>query len=119
MSSPDGPSPFHGEATERVARETGSPLADAGAETEKLRDLARRILDLPRGEPPSPEMVADGLTALTRLYASRHQQGERRDPFVDGRAMPATAVMIMTTAMLESVRIELFELGMWQAWSGG
>ncbi len=119
MSSSDAPSPFHGQATERVAAETGSPLADVSEETARLKALAERISGLGEGEPPPAEMVAEGITILTRLYAVRHQQGERPAPIVDGRAMPVTAVMIMTTAMLKAVNIELFELGMWQAWSSG
>ena len=118
MSSSDAASPFHGEATERIAQEIGSPLADPVAETEVLKELARQIGDLADGETPSQEIITAGLTALTKLYTVRYQQGERWDPFVDGRTMPVTSVMVMTTAMLQSVNIELFELGMWQAWSG-
>ena len=117
MSSPEDTSPFHGKATERIASEIGSPLADVDAETAKLKALAERIAALGEGESPSPEMIAEGLTSLTRLYTVHYQQGERWDPLVDGRTMPVTSVMIMTTAMLKSVNIELFELGMWQAWS--
>ncbi len=111
------PSPFHGEATERLAGEIGSPLANIADETEKLRELARQILELPDGEGPSRDMIIEGLTALTKAYTVHYQTGERWDPFVDGRTMPVTSVMIMTTAMLQSVNIELFELGMWQAWA--
>ena len=112
-------SPFHGKSVERIAQEIGDPLANVDAETQALKALAQRILDLPAGESPSPEMIQQGLSALTKLYTVRHQEGERLDPFVNGRGMPVTSVMIMTTAMLQSVKIELFELGMWQAWSGG
>ena len=119
MSSSESASPFHGLATVRVAQEIGNPLADVGEETRKLKSLARRIVELPDGETLSQEMIAEGLTALTKLYTVRHQQGERWDPFTHGRTMPVTSAMIMTTAMLQSVNIELFELGMWQAWSGG
>lgn len=112
-------SPFHGKATARIAQESGDPLADVDFETEKLKELARKILEIPDGEPLSNEMVQEGLTALTRLYTVRFQEGERWDPFVNGRGMPVTSVMIMSTAMLQAVNIELFELGMWQAWSGG
>ena len=111
-------SPFHGKATARIAQETGDPLADVDVETEKLKSLAARILELQEGEAPSPEMIQDGLAALTRLYTVRYQAGERWDPFENGRGMPVTSVMIMSTAMLQAVNIELFELGMWQAWSG-
>lgn len=128
MSSSDGPSdndpgtensPFHGKAVERIAQEIGDPLANVADETAALKALAQQILDLPDGEKPTQEMIQQGLTSLTRLYTVRFQEGERWDPFVNGRAMPVTSAMIMTTAMLQAVNIELFELGMWQAWSGG
>ena len=112
-------SPFHGKATARIAQESGDPLADVGHETEALKALARKILDLPDGETPTPEMIQEGLDALTKLYTVRFQEGERWDPFPNGRGMPVTSVMIMSTAMLQAVSIELFELGMWQAWSSG
>tara|TARA_B100000686_G_scaffold329552_1_gene390853 strand:- start:1599 stop:1976 length:378 start_codon:yes stop_codon:yes gene_type:complete len=112
-------SPFHGKAVERIAQETGDPLANVEQETQILKLLAQKIIDLPEGESPNPEMIQQGLEALTKLYTVRFQAGERWDPFVNGRGVPVTSVMIMTTAMLQAVNIELFELGMWQAWSGG
>lgn len=33
--------------------------------------------------------------------------------------VPATDVMIAVTKMLKAVQVEVFELGMWQAWTGG
>ena len=112
-------SPFHGKATARIAQETGDPLANVDHETAALKALAQKLIDLPDGEAPSQEMIQEGLDALTKLYTVRFQEGERWDPFPNGRAMPVTSVMIMTTAMLQAVNIELFELGMWQAWSSG
>ncbi|MEX2454519.1 MAG: hypothetical protein WD470_07435 [Rhodospirillaceae bacterium] len=112
-------SPFHGKSVERIAQEIGDPLANIDDETRALKALAQRILDLPEGQSPDPEMLQQGLTALTKLYTVRFQEGERFDPFTHGRTMPVTSVMIMSTAMLKAVNIELFELGMWQAWSGG
>ena len=98
--------------------EFGDLLADTGEETAKLRVFARKMLELEDGEEPPDALIQEGLTALTRLYTVKFQIGERWSPFDDDRAMPATAVMIMCTAMLRSVNVELFELGMWQAWSG-
>ena len=112
-------SPFHGKAVEKIAQEIGDPLANVDEEMKALKALAQQIIDLPEGARPSEEMIQQGLTILTKLYTVRFQEGERWDPFTNGRAMPVTSVMIMTTAMLQSVNIELFELGMWQAWSGG
>lgn len=112
-------SPFHGKAVEKIAQEIGDPLANVEEETRALKALAQQILDIPEGQSPTPEMIQQGLTALTKIYTVRHQAGERLGPFTNGRTMPVTSVMIMTTAMLKAVNIELFELGMWQAWSGG
>lgn len=96
----------------------GDLLADVSEETRALKAFAERVLALEDGEEMPPELVQQGMTALTRLYTVRFQVGERWPPFVGHQAMPATAVMIMATAMLRAVNVELFELGMWQAWSG-
>ena len=98
--------------------EFGDLLADAGEETATLQAFAEKMLQLKEGEEPPDALIQEGLTALTKLYTVKFQVGERWSPFVDDRAMPATAVMIMCTAMLRAVNVELFELGMWQAWSG-
>ena len=108
MSSPDEP----------IEDEQGDLLADVGEETAALKDFARKILALADGDEPPDALIQQGLTAMTRLYTVKFQIGERWSPFIDGRAMPATAVMIMSTAMLRAVNVELFEVGMWQAWSG-
>ncbi len=98
--------------------DAGDLLADVDEETAVLRQIARRILEAPEGEALPDEVVQQALTAMTRLYTVKFQMGERWPPFVNDREMPATAVMIMSTAMLRAVNLELFELGMWQAWSG-
>lgn len=94
-------------------------LADVDAETALLKTLARDILALGPGEEPTPEMIRAGLSALTRLYTVRCQKGEAFSPFLDGQSMPPTCVMVLATAMLKAVNLELFELGFWQAMSKG
>ena len=112
MSSSEGVTPGGG------VGDAGDLLADIGEESAVLRQLAQRILDQPEGEELPDELVQQALTAMTRLYTVKFQMGERWPPFVNDREMPATAVMIMSTAMLRAANLELFELGMWQAWSG-
>jgi hypothetical protein len=108
MSSPEPDAPIDG----------GDLLADVGEETAALRAFAEQLLALKPGEEIPKPLMQQGITAMTRLYTVRFQVGERWPPFTSGRAMPPTAVMIMSTAMLRAVNVELFELGMWQAWSG-
>jgi hypothetical protein len=109
MSSPDRPDEDG----------SGDAIADLAEETAELEGVARALIAAREAGGPIPkEVVQRGITALLKLYATRFQMGDRFSPFVDGRAMPATAVMISTTAMLRSVNIEVFELGFWQAFAG-
>ncbi len=115
MSSPDAP-----EMTpeEEIRAEGGELVADISDESRAIRAFAEQILGLEDGEEISDEMVQEGLTALVRLYTVKFQLGERWPPFAPGKPMPATSVMIMSTAMLRAVNVETFELGLWQSWSG-
>ena len=59
------------------------------------------------------------LARAVRLYAER--AAERDDAlaaFPAGAQVTATEVMVTVTAMLKAVNLQLFELGMWQTWSG-
>lgn len=110
MSSPE---PGEGE------QEYVEVLADVAEETAELRKLAREILAIPEGGELSDEQIQRGLTALAKIYTVHYQVGGRYAPFTGGRGLPPTVAMVMATQMLKAVNVELFELGMWQAWSRG
>ena len=98
--------------------EGGEVIAVIPDEEDALRAFAKRISEIPQGEPIPDEVIQQGMTALVRLYAVKFQLGERWAPFPDNNTVPATAAMIMCTAMMRAVNVEVFELGMWQSWSG-
>jgi hypothetical protein len=52
-----------------------------------------------------------------QLYAARLSDPDA-DPLPAATSLTATEVMETTTALLEAVNIQLFELGMWQTFSG-
>lgn len=62
------------------------------------------------------------LASAVKLYAERAQQHAE----ATGGALPAfgpdeataTDVMVTVSAMMKAVNLQVFELGMWQAWSG-
>jgi len=59
------------------------------------------------------------LARAVRLYAER--AAARDEPlaaFPAGAGITATDAVVTTTAILKAVNVQLFELGMWQAWSG-
>lgn len=96
----------------------GDLLADAAEEAALIKQAAAKFAALREGDEVPPELIQEMMTALVRLYTVRYQVGDRFSPFLLSRDVPATSVMIMSTAMLRAVNLELFELGMFQAWSG-
>lgn len=84
-------------------------------------DLARRIGDaVAQGAMASlsNEDLQQLMSAAVHVYAARVQGGDTFRPFPLPAGVTATDVMVTSTAMLKSVGLQLFELGMWQAWSG-
>jgi hypothetical protein len=58
------------------------------------------------------------LAALVREYARRAEDDRGFAPFPPETDITATEVMITVSAILSAAGLQLFELGMWQAWSG-
>ncbi|HEV8467841.1 MAG TPA: hypothetical protein VGQ63_22885 [Pseudolabrys sp.] len=58
------------------------------------------------------------LAKAVRLYAERAGEQDGALPAFASDAATATEVMVTVTAMLKAVNLQVFELGMWQAWSG-
>ena len=72
----------------------------------------------------SPDELSDSevqalLARAVRLYAERAAARDTPLPaFPEGTEVTATDAVVTTTAILKAVNVQLFELGMWQAWSG-
>ena len=66
---------------------------------------------------PSDSEIQDMLAEAVRLYAERAAERDGALPAFTADAVTATEVMVAVTAMLRAVNLQVFELGMWQAWS--
>ena len=72
----------------------------------------------------SPDALSDGeiqtlLARAVRLYAERVAASDAPlAAFPADAGITATDAVVTTTAILKAVNVQLFELGMWQAWSG-
>lgn len=63
--------------------------------------------------------IQDMLAKAVRLYAERAAERDSAlAAFPADAQITATDVMVTVTAMLKAVNLQVFELGMWQAWSG-
>jgi hypothetical protein len=68
---------------------------------------------------PSDAEIQAMLANAVRLYVERVADTEGGLPaFPADAQVTATDVMVTATAMLKAVKLQVFELGMWQTWSG-
>ena len=67
---------------------------------------------------PTDSEIQAMLAEAVRLYAERAAERDGGLPAFAPDAATATEVMVTVTAMLKAVNLQVFELGMWQAWSG-
>jgi hypothetical protein len=67
----------------------------------------------------SPELIQKLIAAAVRAYSAKVQAGEPFLPFhpTAGRVSP-TDVMITASSLLKAADLQVFELGMWQSYTG-
>ena len=67
----------------------------------------------------TPELVQQLLAAAIRTYSAKVQAGEQFLPFHPqaGHVSP-TDVMITASSLLKAADLQVFELGMWQSYTG-
>jgi len=65
-----------------------------------------------------PAEWADKAAELRETLIERAAECDGALPAFAPDAVTATEVMVAVTAMLKAVNLQVFELGMWQAWSG-
>jgi hypothetical protein len=58
------------------------------------------------------------MAVLVKLYAAKFDEGQRPDLLDADDDVSATAVLVTTSALMKASNLEIFELGMWQSWSG-
>ena len=64
------------------------------------------------------EAVEALFAALCAVYGQDAERQGRITPLRPTAASNPTNVLMATTALLRGANLELFELGMWQSWSG-
>jgi hypothetical protein len=93
--------------------------ADNGASTEAKQvavTLERSIVD-DKLDTVSAEALQKLIAAVCRVYTARRQAGEEFAP-VAKNSISATDVMITASGLLKAADLAVFELGMWQNWTG-
>jgi len=55
---------------------------------------------------------------LCRVYAAQVESGAKYTPIMEGQVVSPTAVMVTASGLLRAANLAVFELGMWQSWTG-
>jgi hypothetical protein len=58
------------------------------------------------------------MTAVCRSYAAAVEAGENFPPLGERSRVTSTEVMVTASGLLKSANLAVFDLGMWQSWTG-
>jgi hypothetical protein len=89
--------------------------ADAKALADKIETALRGH---ERAAVIEPEAVQALLTALCKVYSQHSENGARYDAFSTRNPVTPTDVMVTASGLLKAANLAVFELGMWQSWTG-
>src|SRR5262245_3911968 len=97
---------------------TPKAAADASAEATQLAAKIERDLREGRLDTLTPQAFQALMAALCRSYGSQLEAGAEFLPIADRSSVSPTEIMTTTSALLKAANLAVFELGMWQSWTG-
>ena len=66
----------------------------------------------------SVEAMQTLMGTLCRVYSAQVEGGATFTPIAEGQAVSPTGVMLTASGLLRAANLAVFELGMWQSWTG-
>ena len=66
----------------------------------------------------SEEAMQALMGTLCRIYSAQVENGFKYTPIAEGQAVSPTGVMVTASGLLRAANLAVFELGMWQSWTG-
>ena len=103
--------------TLKVAKSDDKPATGTSA------DALRIVAEMERGiadgklDVVSTQALQSLMAAACRVYAARTEAGEQFMPLAKN-SVTATDVMVTASGLLKAADLAVFELGMWQSWTG-
>jgi hypothetical protein len=117
---PIGKRAGHAKAVERPATAKRAAEAPTGgsAQAKRLAAELERALASGRRDALSTEALQALMAAVCKTYAAQVEAGEQALPLPQRGGATATDVMITASGLLKAANLAVFELGMWQSWTG-
>jgi hypothetical protein len=103
-----------------VAKTVAKPAPDGTASAEATALAARIERDLRdgRSDTLTPQAFQALMAALCKSYGTQLEAGAQFLPLANQASASPTEVMTTTSALLKAANLAVFELGMWQSWTG-
>jgi len=107
--------------TGKTTPASASKAAPNGATSQEATQLAAAIergLREGRSDTLTPQAFQSLMAAMCKSYSAQQEAGGNYLPLGDRNAVSPTEIMITTSALLKAANLAVFELGMWQSWTG-
>ena len=107
-------------AAKAVAKPAAKPAANGttSAEATALAAKIERDLRDGRSDTLTPQAFQALMAALCKSYGTQLEAGAQFLPLANQTSASPTEVMTTTSALLKAANLAVFELGMWQSWTG-
>jgi len=102
----------------KAAAPSSNGEAAAPAEALRLAGEIERALKDGRLDILTPEAMQALMATLCKLYAANVEQGAPYLPVGPRSGVTPTDVMVVASKLLRATNLQVFELGMWQSWTG-
>ena len=106
--------------SQSAAKPAGEPAngGTGSAQATRLAAEIERALAGGRRDVLSKEALQALMAAVCKTYAAHIEAGEELLPLPQRGGATATDVMITASGLLKAANLAVFELGMWQSWTG-
>ncbi len=116
--APAKPTPTKTAATTASAASANGAAAETSdAATRLARDIDR-ALNEGRNDLLSEEALQALIAAVCRSYSARIEAGGNFPPLANRSRVTSTDVMVTASGLSKAANLAVFELGMWQSWTG-
>jgi hypothetical protein len=93
-------------------------IDDVSAAAEKLAAEIERALADGRVDVLTPEAIQALMAAACRSYSAQVEASGNFAPLAARSRVTSTDVMVTASGLLKAANLAVFELGMWQSWTG-
>jgi hypothetical protein len=100
------------------ANEIISRAHQLSAQVDPVAQLIERLVENGEGNILPDTVLQRLFKACVQIYAQKVDGGNPITPCGNSRDLSATSVMLTASGLLKGANLEMFELGMWQSFSG-